>query len=73
MKGEKMEHERVAWGPTIAWVLIILASLAFWAGVGYGISRAFAADPKPDPPHIVCDESAPRPHIGTAIVCFTQP
>jgi hypothetical protein len=69
-----MENDRVAWGQSIVWVVIILASLAFWAGVGYGISRAFAANPKPDPPHIVCDESYPaRPHIGTAIVCFTQP
>jgi len=68
-----MQQEPIAWGATIGWVIIILFSLAFWAGVGYGISRAFASKPKPDPAHVVCTESAPRPHIGTAITCFQQP
>lgn len=67
------QRAQIAWGPTIFWWVVILILLIFWAGVGYGISRAFAANPKPDPPHIVCHESKPSPHISTAIVCFSQP
>lgn len=68
-----MQQEPVAWGPTIGWVIVLVCLLAFWVGVGYGISRAFASNTKPEPPHVVCTESPPRPYIGTAIVCFSRP
>jgi hypothetical protein len=67
---QTVQHHLV-WKPTIVWFVIVLCLAGFWGGVGYGISLAFA-DSKPER-QIVCDESVPEPHIGSAIVCFSRP
>jgi len=59
------------WRRALVWWAIIVALIAFWAVVGWSLSRAFAAPP---PPAVHCTESARGPHgplfdTGTAIVC----
>ncbi|HEY1309245.1 MAG TPA: hypothetical protein VGF24_37155 [Vicinamibacterales bacterium] len=66
--------QRGDYAAVAVWVMIAFGLAAFWAGVGWGIHEALAGNPKPDPPHVVCDESyPPKPHIGTAIICHSEP
>ena len=60
--------EQIDWKGLVFWLVIICLSLGIWAGIGYGISLAFA-DSKHKRFTVHCSESKPRPHIGTAIVC----
>ena len=68
-----MIDDPIDWTAALFWVALVAGLVIFWGTIAYFVRAAIAGNPKPDPPHIVCNESAPKPHIGTAIVCFSQP
>ena len=65
-------NDSIDYAALLFWIVIGIALTVFWFAVGYLIHDAIAGNPKPDSPHVVCNESKPRPHIGSAITCFSQ-